>query len=181
MKQVTLITAAMLAVLVLVVRGGNKKVDVSRFTTHPVREKLSRLQGEGRDKFSGSQGSNRGELSELRRPMADRRFLPRLQNRDGRVVPGFHCAICHQLPRAGKVIRGGMSRTVFRKPTAFSKWVIIFAGLGLALLVPGFVGGEGVHGLLRMSRRHVDHGRDPRRGCRCLGGKGAGRRVEHGR
>ena len=36
-----------------------------------------------------------------------------------------------------------MSRTIFRKPTAFSKWVFIFAGLGLALMVPGFFGGEG--------------------------------------
>jgi hypothetical protein len=36
-----------------------------------------------------------------------------------------------------------MSRTIFRKPTAFSKWVLIFASLGLALLVPGFIGGEG--------------------------------------
>lgn len=36
-----------------------------------------------------------------------------------------------------------MSRTIFRKPTAFSKWVFIFAGLGVALMVPGFFGGEG--------------------------------------
>lgn len=35
-----------------------------------------------------------------------------------------------------------MSRTIFRKPTAFSKWILIFAGLGLALLVPGFLGGK---------------------------------------
>lgn len=35
-----------------------------------------------------------------------------------------------------------MSRIIFRKPTAFSKWVLIFAGLGLALLVPGFLGGK---------------------------------------
>jgi hypothetical protein len=35
-----------------------------------------------------------------------------------------------------------MSRTIFRKPTAFSKWVFVFAGLGLALLLPGFLGGR---------------------------------------
>jgi len=35
-----------------------------------------------------------------------------------------------------------MSRTIFRKPTAFSKWVFGFAGLGLALLVPGLVLGR---------------------------------------
>jgi hypothetical protein len=35
-----------------------------------------------------------------------------------------------------------MSRIIFRKPTAFSKWVLIFAGLGLALLMPGFLAGR---------------------------------------
>jgi hypothetical protein len=35
-----------------------------------------------------------------------------------------------------------MSRTVFRKPTAFSKWVLVFAGLGFGLLLPGFVLGR---------------------------------------
>jgi hypothetical protein len=35
-----------------------------------------------------------------------------------------------------------MSRTIFRKPTAFSKWVLAFAGLGLALLAPGLVLGK---------------------------------------
>jgi hypothetical protein len=35
-----------------------------------------------------------------------------------------------------------MSRTIFRKPTAFSKWVLAFAGLGLALLLPGLVLGK---------------------------------------
>jgi hypothetical protein len=35
-----------------------------------------------------------------------------------------------------------MSRTIFRKPTAFSKWVLVFAGLGLVLLVPGLFGGK---------------------------------------
>jgi hypothetical protein len=35
-----------------------------------------------------------------------------------------------------------MSRTIFRKPTAFSKWVFVFAGLGLALLLPGLVFGR---------------------------------------
>jgi hypothetical protein len=35
-----------------------------------------------------------------------------------------------------------MGRTIFRKPTAFSKWVFVFAGLGLALLVPGLVLGR---------------------------------------
>lgn len=35
-----------------------------------------------------------------------------------------------------------MSRTIFRKPTAFSKWVFVFAGLGMALLLPGFLGGR---------------------------------------
>ena len=35
-----------------------------------------------------------------------------------------------------------MSRTIFRKPTAFSKWVFVFAGLGVALLLPGFLGGR---------------------------------------
>lgn len=35
-----------------------------------------------------------------------------------------------------------MSRTIFRKPTAFSKWVFIFAGLGLALFLPGLVKGK---------------------------------------
>lgn len=35
-----------------------------------------------------------------------------------------------------------MRRTIFRKPTAFSKWVFVFAGLGLALLLPGLVAGK---------------------------------------
>jgi hypothetical protein len=35
-----------------------------------------------------------------------------------------------------------MSRTIFRKPTAFSKWVFVFAGLGLALFLPGVVLGK---------------------------------------
>jgi hypothetical protein len=35
-----------------------------------------------------------------------------------------------------------MGRTIFRKPTAFSKWVFVFAGLGLALLAPGLVLGR---------------------------------------
>ena len=35
-----------------------------------------------------------------------------------------------------------MSRIIFRKPTAFSKWVLAFAGLGLALLLPGLVFGR---------------------------------------
>jgi hypothetical protein len=35
-----------------------------------------------------------------------------------------------------------MSRTIFRKPTAFSKWVFVFAGLGLVLLAPGLVLGR---------------------------------------
>jgi hypothetical protein len=35
-----------------------------------------------------------------------------------------------------------MSPTIFRKPTAFSKWVLAFAGLGLALLAPGLVLGK---------------------------------------
>lgn len=35
-----------------------------------------------------------------------------------------------------------MSRTIFRKPTAFSKWVFVFAGLGLALFLPGLVAGK---------------------------------------
>ena len=30
----------------------------------------------------------------------------------------------------------------FRKPTAFSKWVFVFAGLGVALILPGFLGGK---------------------------------------
>lgn len=35
-----------------------------------------------------------------------------------------------------------MSRTIFRQPTAFSKWVFVFAGLGLTLLLPGLVLGR---------------------------------------
>ncbi len=35
-----------------------------------------------------------------------------------------------------------MNRIIFRKPTAFSKWVFVFAGLGLVLLVPGLVIGR---------------------------------------
>jgi hypothetical protein len=35
-----------------------------------------------------------------------------------------------------------MSRTIFRKPTAFSKWVFVFAGMGLALLLPDLVFGR---------------------------------------
>lgn len=35
-----------------------------------------------------------------------------------------------------------MSRTIFRKPTGFSKWVFVCAGLGLVLLVPGLVLGR---------------------------------------
>jgi hypothetical protein len=35
-----------------------------------------------------------------------------------------------------------MSRTIFRKPTAFSKWVLAFAGLGLALFLPGLLLGK---------------------------------------
>jgi hypothetical protein len=35
-----------------------------------------------------------------------------------------------------------MSRTIFRKPTAFSKWVLVFAGLGVVLLLPGLVFGK---------------------------------------
>lgn len=35
-----------------------------------------------------------------------------------------------------------MRRIIFRKPTAFSKWVLVFAGLGMALLLPGLVLGK---------------------------------------
>ena len=35
-----------------------------------------------------------------------------------------------------------MSRIIFRKPTAFSKWVYVFAGLGLALAAPGLIFGK---------------------------------------
>ena len=35
-----------------------------------------------------------------------------------------------------------MSRLIFRKTTGFSKWVFVFAGLGLALFVPGLVLGR---------------------------------------
>ena len=84
-------------------RGRQESRCLKNPRTHPVREELSRLQGAGRDKFPGSQGSNRGELPEFRRPMADRRFLPRLQNRDGRFVPGFHRAIRDQLSGASEI------------------------------------------------------------------------------
>lgn len=35
-----------------------------------------------------------------------------------------------------------MSRTIFRKRTAFSKWVFVCAGLGLVLLLPGLIKGK---------------------------------------
>jgi hypothetical protein len=35
-----------------------------------------------------------------------------------------------------------MSRTIFRKRTAFSRWVLGFAGLGLVLFLPGLVFGK---------------------------------------
>jgi hypothetical protein len=109
----SLAIAALLALLILAVRAGDKKLNVSKvhgriqyvksFPDYKAKEVKS---------FPDLKVENHAEFPERGRQMADRRFLPRLQNPDGRVVPGLHRAICKQLPRAVEITRRRMSEAV---------------------------------------------------------------------
>ena len=104
MKYLAIAATTTLVLLVFGARAGDKKVDVSK--VHGRIQYVKSFPDYKVQAVNSSSGSARGivkELSVFLGEMADRRFLPRLQNRDGRFVSGFHGGICEQLPRPGEV------------------------------------------------------------------------------